>query len=334
MKIHYISCHEILEYDEIKLFTEMGYDVFSNGAYLDPKGHITHKRPGIPNMEYKAELAKIAAETSRTPLDDRLIEPFDTFIFMHSPNVLISNWHKIKHKNVILRMIGQSVPSVEMMITPMKNEGLKIVRYSPKERNIPFYCGEDALIRFYKNEDDFYDWDGQTTNIVSFAQSLKGRMNFCHYNEIMPVIEAFDGRVYGPGNEDLGLFNGGCVTYDMQKQILRDSRAFIYGGTWPASYTLSFMEALMAGTPIVAISKSIAHLDCFEPIDFYEVDEILNEIDGIVCSTKEEMIFATARLLNDYSYAKEISIRQKELAIKYFGRQNIEQQWRNLLNGN
>lgn len=334
MKIHYISCHEILEYDEIKLFTEMGYDVFSNGAYLDPKGHITLKRPGIPNMVYQQELAQIAAETSRTPLDDRLIDPFDTFIFMHSPIVLEANWHKIKHKNVILRMIGQSVAGIEMIVGTMRQEGLKVVRYSPKERNIPNYCGEDALIRFYKDENDFYEWNGQSNNVISFAQSLKGRRSFCHYDEIIAVIESTNGKVYGPGNEDLGIYNGGCVTYELQKQVLSDARAFIYGGTWPASYTLSFMEALMAGTPIVAISKTLAHLDSFEPIDFYEVDEILNEIGGIVCNSKEEMILATSRLLNDYSYAKEISIRQKELAIKYFGKQNIKQQWRNLLNGN
>jgi hypothetical protein len=30
-------------------------------------------------------------------------------------------------------------------------EGLEIVRYSPMERNIPGYIGEDALIRFYKD---------------------------------------------------------------------------------------------------------------------------------------------------------------------------------------
>ena len=34
MKILYLSCHSILEYDEVKLLTGMGHYVFSPGAYV------------------------------------------------------------------------------------------------------------------------------------------------------------------------------------------------------------------------------------------------------------------------------------------------------------
>jgi len=335
VKIHYISDHEILEYDEVKMFTEMGYDVFSNGAYLDPKGHITLKRPGIEGMTHNLEYVEIAVNRPRTDLDSRIIEPFDTFIFMHSPNVLVSNWDRIKHKNVIYRSIGQSVSHIESaFLAPLVLEGLKIVRYSPKEHNIPSFVGETAQIRFYKDPDEYDGWVGDSLVPINFTQSLKGRRSFCRYDEIFPIIEYFNGKVYGPGNEDLGSFNGGQVTFDNHKEILRKARAFIYGGTWPAAYTLSFMEALMTGTPIVAIGKNLAYDNQFENYDYYEADEILFEAGGIVCHSVQQMILETSNLLNDFGYAKEISLRQREIAIKYFGKDKIMGQWKDLLEGN
>src|SRR5690242_423231 len=136
MKIHYLSCHEVLEYDEVKLLTELGHDVFSNGAYLDPAGHITLKRPGISKAIAWTDLAKIAADTPKTALTPDLIDPFDVIIIMHTPEFVTGNWDKIKHKRVIWRSIGQSTPATERKLERARAEGLQVVRYSPKEENI------------------------------------------------------------------------------------------------------------------------------------------------------------------------------------------------------
>ncbi len=333
MKIHYISDHSILEYDEIQLLTEMGHDVFSNGAYLDPAGHLTLPRPAIKGMKYNAKFADLARTHPKTQLPDELIDPFDVIIIMHQPQVIIQNWEKLKHKKVVWRTIGQSVKWIEEALRPMRDEGLKIVRYSPKEKNIEGYMGEHAVIRFYKDPDVYKDWTGDNKNVVNFSQSLKGRREFCHYDEIMAVIETFKGKVYGPGNDDLGAFNGGDQPYERQLEIMKSSKVMIYGGTWPASYTLSFIEALMMGLPIVAISKALAHYKKYEPFDFYEVDELLAEIGGIVCDTPEQMVQATQKLLDNDEHALEISKKQKELALKYFGKETIKKQWGEFLNG-
>lgn len=327
MKIHYISDHAILEYDEVQLFTEMGHDVFSNGAYLDPKGHITLPRPEIKGMKYNAKFADLAREHPRTRLPDELIDPFDVIIIMHQPQVIIQNWEKLKHKTVVWRTIGQSVKWIEEALRPMRDEGLKIVRYSPKEKNIQGYIGSHAMIRFYKDPKVYTDWTGQNKKVVNFSQSLKGRRGFCHYDELMAVIEAFNGKVYGPGNDDLGPYNGGAIPYESMLEVMKSSRCMIYGGTWPASYTLSFIEALMMGLPIVAISKVLAHYSNYEEFDFYEVDELLAKVSGIVCDTPEQMITATKRLMEDEEYAKEISVKQRELAIAEFGKDKIKAEW-------
>lgn len=330
MKIHYISCHSVLEYDEVKLLTELGHDVFSNGAYLDPKGHITLPRPGIEGAKFYPEYAKLAAENPKTKLPNELIDPFDVIIVMHQPDIIINNWDSIKHKKVIWRTIGQSHVDVELRLAPMRDDGLKIIRYSNNEVSIQNYIGSDALIRFYKDENELYGWTGDTGDVISFAQSLKGRRDHCHYDEIISVISRFNGAVYGPGNDDLGSYNGGAIPYELQIKKMQDAGVMIYGGTAPASYTLSFMEALMVGLPIVAINNSMANIIYDFP--FYEVESILSEIDGAVCSSLVEMVNKTQELLSDKNYAKSLSLRQRELAIDLFGKEKIKKQWENFLN--
>lgn len=333
MKIHYISDHAILEYDEVQMFLDLGHEVFSNGAYLDPAGHITLARPGLKGAKFYENWAKLARETSRTEMPAELIDPFDVIIIMHSPNVLIENWERMKHKRVIWRSIGQSVPGIERRLAPLRAEGLEVVRYSPKEEGIADFMGSDAMIRFYKDPEVYKGWDGFGGKAVNFSQSLKGRREFCHYDEIIEVIETFAGRVYGPGNEDLGSYNGGQVTYEQQIEIMQKAGVFVYGGTYPASYTLSFIEALMTGLPIVAISKTLAHIPQFEAIDFYEVDELLARIGGVVCDSADQMIYESQRLLNDQEHAENISRKQRELAIELFGKDKIYKMWEVLLNG-
>lgn len=330
MKIHYLSCHSILEYDEVQLLTDLGHEVFSNGSYLDPRGHITLPRPGIEGAKYYEDYANIAANSAKTNLPNELIDPFDVIIVMHSPDVIINNWDRIKHKTVIWRTIGQSTTQVESSLKKMRNEGLKIIRYSPKERHISTYIGEDVLIRFCKDENEYSNWHGNDNNVVSFAQSLKGRRSHCHYDEIISVIEQFDGVVYGPGNDDLGCYNGGSISHQSQIAKMQGAKALIYGGTAPASYTLSFIEALMVGLPIVAISRDMANI--IYDFDFYEVEEILASIDGIVCNEIEAMKYVTSALIDDNTYARDISARQRSLAIDMFGKSKIIKEWESFLN--
>lgn len=333
MRLLYISDHAILEQEELQLFTDLGHDCFSLGAYHN-LGHPDLPRPAVDGLIFHEDLNNIyVANPNRSELHPELIAWADVIVFMHAPHLIAQNWDRIKHKRVIWRSIGQSTPHIEDLLRPYREQGLEIVRYSPKEANINGSIGEDAMIRFYKDERLYSGWDGSSGQVVSFAQSLKGRRDFCHYDEIMKVVETFNGKVYGPGNEDLGQYNGGQVPFEQQLTIMKHAAAMPYGGTWPAAYTLSFMEALMMGLPIVAISKTLAHIPKFENIDFYEVDELLAQISGIVCDSPEQMVKEAKRLVEDGEHAKVVSKRQRELAIELFGKRKIIKQWKDFLGG-
>ena len=252
MKIYYSSCHSVLEHDEVKLLTEMGHEVRSNGAYRDPGGAYTLPRPGIPGMAFDQRFFDLTAQYPKTEIPQEIIDWADCFIFMSGDQEgpVLNNWEHIRHKRVIWRTIGQSVPEIEVRIAPLKAQGLQIVRYSPKERNLAGYAGEDVLIRFYKDPAELHDWTGHDARLINFTQSLQGRGAFTHYSEIMQVFQTYPGKVYGTGNNDLGGFNGGELPWELMKGLLRDCRVFLYTGTWPAAYTLSFIEAWMTGIPI------------------------------------------------------------------------------------
>jgi len=334
MKIQILSCHSVLEYDLAKLFTEMGHDVFSNGAYLDPKGHFSLPRPGIPEMKFDEEMAKLATLYPKTALTKEMVEPFDVIIVMHTPEWLTCNWKLFRSlgKKIIWYSIGQSTPRVEQIVRFYKAEGLIVVRYSPKEALIRNYAGQDDLIRFYKDQDEFSGWNGNNREVINFTQSLKGRRNFCHHDDILRLMEGFNGKVYGIGNDDLGAMNGGELPFEMLKQKMRDARVFVYGGTWPASYTLSMIEAMLTGIPMVCIGQDKAeNIEGVEGQKFYEVHEMIdNGINGFVSDDIEYLRGKISLLLQDQNLAKEIGQRGRKKAIQLFGKEEIKKQWKKL----
>lgn len=334
MKLQYISCHAVLEYDEVKLLSELGINVNSNGCYRDPRGAYTLPRPAIESLKFDQKFFDSTAKYPKTNLPPELIEPYDVFVIMagDGEKPLTCNWDRIKHKRVIWRSIGQNTPNTERMLQRYVKEGLEIVRYSPKERGYENYAGEKALIRFYKDENEFSGWVGDEKKVINFTQSLKGRGGFVHYDEIMGAMAGFDGLVYGSGNNDLGVFNGGELTYEDMKDKLRHSRVLVYAGTWPACYTLTIIEAMMTGIPVVAISKQLAYNSSNEKFDFYEVDEIIkHKENGFICNNIQEMRKYVELMLNDYELAKKISENGRKTAIETWGKEKIKEQWKKLL---
>lgn len=330
-KIHYLSCHSVLEYYEVSLFAELGHTVFSNGAYSDPKGYKSLPRPMV-NLEYSPEYEKLAKEHPKTKLPLELIDPFDIIYIAHTPEWVNENWEKIKHKKVIWRSIGQSTRHVENMIRKARYEGLRIVRYSPFEQNIPDYLGADAIIRFSIDENEFKDWNGKEKRVINFTQSLKGRRTFCHYDDIMAAVNGFPALVYGSGNDDLGYLNGGELPYDLMKGALRDNQVFVYGGTWPAPYTLTFMEAFMTGIPVVSIGENMAErieqVAQSERLEFFEIPSIItNGVNGYVFDDIQSLRNQIHQLLEDYELAKKIGEAGRKRAIELFGKEKIKGEW-------
>ena len=350
MKILYLSCHEILEYDELKLFSELGYECYSLGAYTQPGGDEHRKRPSL-DLPYNPHFIELSMQYDRRKLHPEMLENIDVVIIMHEPSFIgygngahdwaeelgEGNWPLFrdfikKGGRVIWRSIGQSIPSVERKLAPWRAEGLEVVRYSPAELTIEDNVGADAIIRFYKDPEEYKGWTGSKRQVVNFTQSLKQRGDFTGYNLMTTVFQGVPAKVYGPGNDDLGLLSDGLVSYDQQKEILREARAFFYHGTYPASYTLSLIEAMMSGTPIVAVGPQNGNSSLFPHQSTYEVHEIVqHKVSGFVSDDPRELKDHIQRLINDENLAAGISAFGRKRAIELFGKAKIKSEWRDYL---
>jgi len=256
MKLLYLSCHSVLEYDEVKLFKELGIDVFSHGVYANPNRPGDVKRPPIKG-DFDHHLVYLSYRYGKDNLPREIIESFDVVMVQHVPTWVVRNWEVMKDKIVIWRSIGQSTIDVERMLEQARREGLKIVRYSPRERTIPGFIGEDAVIRFYKDPADFGPYTGEKRRIFNISQSLAQRVDFCNYDVFKKVVKDYPWKIAGSENEQLGDHWIGCVDYETLCEELRKSRVYFYTGTYPASYTLNFIEAWMTGIPVVALGPKV-----------------------------------------------------------------------------
>jgi len=148
-----LSSHGILEYDDLRLFTDLGYTTFLPGGYSNPSEPGETLRPALPDVPYYADLDALCHEQrvkhegqptefgivdwAKADLHPGLIEWADVIMVNCFPDTWIGyQWERLKAsgKRIIWRTIGQSSPMLETEMRQYRHEGLEIVRYSPAER--------------------------------------------------------------------------------------------------------------------------------------------------------------------------------------------------------
>jgi len=329
MKILYLSCHSILEYDELKLLEEMGHEYFSLGSYIDPQRPVDPIRPAL-NTKVREHLLHQAPERSKLPKE--FVDQFDVVIVMHVPEWITENWGVLKGKNVIWRTIGQSTQAIEKKLFQCRQEGLKVVRYSPREINIVDNIGCDAVIRFYKDPMEFGQWNGLSKQVITFAQNMRHRGEFCNWELYTKVVQNLPAKLYGPNNENADNLNGGFLTYEEMKQKYKDGSVYFYTGTQPASYTLNFIESLMTGIPVVAIGPKYGNSLNIAG-DLYEIPDLIhNGVNGYWSDSVEELQGYITKLLENPLLAKKIGDAGRITALELFGKDRIKAQWNAFLN--
>jgi glycosyltransferase involved in cell wall biosynthesis len=323
MRILYLPCHSILEYDEVKLFTELGHQVISfQGAYSDPRRPKDSKRPGIPNAFYDPNLSALSEPGLWSSIPKAQVDWCD--VIVATQHVWIFNcWFSICRKPVVYRTIGQTSPADEARLGGYRKDGLKIVRYSPMEKAIPNYAGGDAVIRFYKDPVEWQGWNGADRRIIMMVQSAVKRDACTHYSLLEKLSRGLPRKLYGPDNDTAGPIWGGLLTYDEVKKKLRDSRVLLYAGTKPAPYTLAFIEACMTGTPIVSIGRHLAGYFWFEIPDLIE-----NGANGYVSDSLLKLRHNLSDLLSDDALAHHISAGARARAVELFGKYDIQESWK------
>ncbi len=335
LRILYLSCHSILENDEVSLLREIGHHVFSPGDYVDEQNQ---GRPSLrigQHLASEAEVADLQAFNSfgkrgpanKDELTRDFVDRFDVIIIMHLPQWVTLNWEAMKHKTVIWRTIGQSSVHIENQLAPYRQQGLKIIRYSPLEKFIPKYIGGDATIRFYKDPNEYDGWSSDVKTVMTIAQYMPLRADACHYDIFKKIAQPFSMQLFGPGNEDAGAISMGEVPYEDLKKALRTNCCYLYTGTFPASYTLGFIEAWMTGIPVVALGSKLMH-DRFPDEKLYEIPSLITYgVDGFYADSINDLQEIIRTLMNDKELAKRISNAGRSSAIRYFGKETIKAQW-------
>ncbi|MEK6881221.1 MAG: hypothetical protein AABY22_16490 [Nanoarchaeota archaeon] len=349
MKILYIGCHETLEYDDFCLLTELddilpegeklNIEVFSlNGAYMNPLQSGGFKRSVIPNGKFYSGLYAIGLQCDKDNIHDALLDWCDVIFMTHNSTIpgqkeqqrwVVKNFQKIKTKNkkFIWRSIGQSVPAIEQELKQYRTKGMNIVRYSPLEEKLPDFAGQDAMIRFYKDPDEFKGWIGDKLQVITVAQSFKQRGDHLGFAIFDKVTANFRRKVFGSENADLVDINGGEVSYQHLKNELKENRVFFYFGTIPAPYTLSFIEALCTGIPIVAAGPKLREHNAYRWPNYEIPDIITNGTNGYFSDSIDELIGYIDLLMIDKERAMAIGAAGRETAIKLFGKQKIMNEW-------
>lgn len=328
MKLLYLSCHAILEYDELRLFEELGINYFSLGSYVNPRKPVDQIRPPLHHIPDEW-LMNHAPDRDNIP--ESFIEKFDTIVVMHVPDWIENNWDKMKKKRVIWRTIGQSTPAIEKRLWKYRQEGLQVVRYHKREANIPENIGCDKIIHFYKDPNEFNRWMGPGNEVITIAQNMEHRGEFCNYKAFEYLASGFNAKVYGPNNQTSGELNGGFLTYDEMKQKYRDARAYIYTGTQPACYVLNLIEAMMTGVPVVAIGPKLA-TSLNIAGDVYAIPDIIhNGVNGFWSDDLDKLREHIQFLLKDKRAAERIGKMGRETAINLFGMENVKEDWRQFL---
>ena len=278
--------HSIEAHDMLRLYQSIGHEAFDIGGYIDPRNPHDPKRPALPQVTFYPEL-KQAVDDLDTPdnlrsaqerIPDKILEWADTIVAHHYLERVIGDWPRLRdwlrgdsNRRIIWRTVGQSVEGNELMMTPLRADGLERVAYSPKEANIPGYCGHDALIRFYKDPAEWNGWTGEWPGVINFTQHLRQRDPYTNWGFWEAATQGLRREALGPGSEAIGG-KGELSLEDMHKW-LRHARCYLYTGTQPASYTLGLIEAMMTGIPVVSIGPSHMQIFPYGP-DLFEGHEI------------------------------------------------------------
>ena len=312
----------------------MGHEIFSPGAYFNPQSD-EFLRPGIPGLVYDENVVKQyddlgklhPGKDQKDYLTKEFVDNFDTVLVMSLSRWVQGNWDAIKHKNVILRTNGQSDESYERFVSEYRKYGnFKVVRYSPYERYFPNYGGEDAIIRFGKKLHEYPLWEGDNLQLSTLVQDMKGRSEACSWEIFLELSKRINCKLYGMSNEDAGdLWFGKKTSLSETLDMLKYTRAYFYGGTKPANYTLNFIEALCVGCPIVALGDKLGNLLGQQT---YEITNIIeNGTDGFCGDSVDELVEYTQELFDNPTLAKTMSDGSRRIADKLFNEKDKKLEW-------
>ena len=343
MTVRIAQClaHAVESWYQLDLLTSLGYEVIDIGPYIDPAHPHVDTRPPLPGVPTYPEMVEAVEghKAERDPQDhipDAVLDWLgdDGVILFHRRlEKLFGQWDRIRGwkrgsggRRVIWRSVGQSVANNEREAQPFRMGGLERVAYSPKEAHIPGYVGHDAFIRFWGHQVE-EPWTGSDRTVIQVSQNLRQREPFTNWTFWDSVTRDLPRRPIGPGSEVIG--GPGPLPWAEVQRALLDSRAFLFTGSQPASYTLGLLEAMHAGIPTVSIGAAWMRVD-YGDTDARELFEG-HELAPLWADDPATAHHILRRLLNDDAYAADVSRVTRALAREHFDRATVGAQWKALL---
>lgn len=334
MNILYLSSHYILRHDEVDLLQELGHKVYSPLAREHDEfvNGAKDLRPLVGDFEELFEIyPSFGKELIPPDLPSKFLDPFDLIISANQYEWIIRNREFLNNKQVWLRTLGQSGWGSEMIYTQLRRAGVKIIRYSEAEQRIGKYAGHDAIVPFYKDPDIFKGWDRKNNSILTVCQKMFGRSKACCFNSWDKSVDGFNHTLVGPGNDDVPAKDGRVVAHLNYEDLIKtyqEHAVYLYTNTYPAQYTLSFIEAWMTGIPVVAFGKTF----CEQKEKAYAVPDLIQHgINGFVEEETRNVRRRLIEIANNQPLAKQIGDNGRVSAIGYFGKERIKALWASLL---
>jgi len=319
--------HSIAEHDDLKMLHDAGFEVLSLGAYLDPRNPGDDKRPPL-DIDPIADVIDFVRDThaAKQAIPDAVFEwlgPDGAIIWHHFPEYLWSQWPRVRQwgGRVIWRTCGQSNGRIEAAAQAYRRTGLERVAYSPAEANLPNYAGHDAVIRFGVDPLEWTGWTGKYPSVTNVTQNLFRRGQATNGAWFGEAIKGLPVNLFGEGSDVIqqggvpGWYGAGVVTLDQMRWELQHRGAYMYTGTQPAAYTLGFIEAAMTGIPIVSIGPNAwASQQGVDP-SWFEAHEFA--MGGWSDDPAAAGAFLR-NLLMDHDMARDVSTRQRQVALDLF----------------
>lgn len=338
-----LTAHSIEEYDMVRMLSDLGHEVFSPGAYMNPAKPGDDMRPPLPDAPYFPELEAIVNAlpgsahqhgktwAAKADLPPAILDWAEVIMAHHVLDQWVwPQWARLRGKRVIWRTVGQSGHANEWQARPFVQDGCEVVRYSPRERNIPNYAGESTLIRFYKDPDEYHGWHGSEGHVLLITQNPVERQHFVGTSWVLEATKGLPVRWVGPQTEVMGGL--GKVPPDQLMEEMRGARVALYTGTIPASYTLGLIELMMTGCPVVAIGPtSWATSPATQQMPYARHMYEGHAIAPLFADQPAEARTMLQELLDDEDYAAHVGNVGRERAIALFGKDRVYAAWRGWL---
>lgn len=345
--------HPLQEADDLLTLDKLGYDWFSTGYYRD------NCKPGdlpfiqVKNNEKRLELFNKCqrggwvTDTPDTPCGQKnklwtgqdtqnifkftkeFADEFDVIICNFFPHNIMNNKDAFDGKLVILKTFAMHPIQWEQGIRECREAGVLSVRNSPLE---PFkygadYAGHDAIIRgsVVKDEHELSGWTGKelcSTTFTSFFDypSTENIVRAKRYEYVKAKLK-YPNHIFGVLNQQY-FGKDTFISHEEKIKRILESRVSLCIGTPGSSSTYSFVEAWVAGQPIVAFGENQWQSPNYELKTLID-----NDVNGFYSDNLDEVAEYTNMLCENKKKAKELSIASRAKAVSIFGRETISRQW-------